>query len=468
MKNILLFLLLACGIGLNAQVVQTSYTVPTIAAMKLYYGQANRIHVLANSTDYVICNPCTTDEVTIFAGAGGKKWKRVIPASIPADSLVDGTNNRVFSSSDKSKLDGIAAGATANATNAQLRDRSTHTGTQAQSTITNLTSDLLARLLIADTSAARQADRNYALGLANLRLLISDTAARGAQYQLAINKLRNYFDTASVVFPMDTLLTTKYTDRPASSAIIRTKLDSIIAAMAGLGTGGPVAWSAITDKPTTRSGYGITDAQAYDADLDAIAALSPANDDIIQRKSGAWTIRTMAQLKADLGLNNVDNTSNATERAATATLENKTIVAPVLSGNITGTYNIGGSPTFPSSVVLTTSTQSLTNKRITARVGTTASGTTITPHADNHDTYTVTALAANATFAAPAGTPTDMQPLLIRIKDNGTARTLTWNAIYRAGDIALPTTTVISKTMYAQFVYNLADTKWDFVGLTSF
>jgi uncharacterized cupin superfamily protein len=40
--------------------------------------------------------------------------------------------------------------------------------------------------------------------------------------------------------------------------------------------------------------------QAYDADLAAIAALSPSNDDIIQRKSGAWTNRTLAQLLADL------------------------------------------------------------------------------------------------------------------------------------------------------------------------
>ena len=41
-------------------------------------------------------------------------------------------------STAKSKLDGIASGATANATDAQLRDRSTHTGTQAASTITGL------------------------------------------------------------------------------------------------------------------------------------------------------------------------------------------------------------------------------------------------------------------------------------------------------------------------------------------
>lgn len=38
----------------------------------------------------------------------------------------------------RTKLDGIAAGATVNASDAQLRDRSTHTGTQALSTITGL------------------------------------------------------------------------------------------------------------------------------------------------------------------------------------------------------------------------------------------------------------------------------------------------------------------------------------------
>jgi hypothetical protein len=44
----------------------------------------------------------------------------------------------------------------------------------------------------------------------------------------------------------------------------------------------------------------VTLENALDSDLKAIAALSPANDDIVQRKSGAWTNRTMAQLAADL------------------------------------------------------------------------------------------------------------------------------------------------------------------------
>jgi len=101
------------------------------------------------------------------------------------------------------------------------------------------------------------------------------------------------------------------------------------------------------------------------------------------------------------------------------------------------------------------------------KVTTTASSATPTPDADASTIFTVTALAANAVFAAPTGTPVDGQDLLIRIKDNATPRTLGWNAIYRAGtDFALPTTTVASETIYVQFIYNAADATWDAIGLT--
>lgn len=43
-------------------------------------------------------------------------------------------------------------------------------------------------------------------------------------------------------------------------------------------------------------------AQPADYDLTAIAALTPSNDDFLQRKAGAWTNRTVAQVKSDLGL----------------------------------------------------------------------------------------------------------------------------------------------------------------------
>jgi hypothetical protein len=104
----------------------------------------------------------------------------------------------------------------------------------------------------------------------------------------------------------------------------------------------------------------------------------------------------------------------------------------------------------------------LTNKRITRRVVTTASTSTLTIDSDVTDVATVTALAANLTIAAPTGTPTAGQPpLLIRIKDNGTARTLTWNAVFAAIGVTLPTTTVINKYVYVMAIWNEQSSKWD-------
>jgi hypothetical protein len=57
--------------------------------------------------------------------------------------------------------------------------------------------------------------------------------------------------------------------------------------------------------------------------------------------------------------------------------------------------------------------------------------------------------------------------LIIRLKDNGTARGLTWNAIYRAFGSSLPSTTVATKTTYVGCVYNSADAVWDAVAVTT-
>jgi len=123
-------------------------------------------------------------------------------------------------------------------------------------------------------------------------------------------------------------------------------------------------------------------------------------------------------------------------------------------------------------VVGTTNEQTLTNKTILAttnvveEISTVASSATPAPTGGSlRNFYTITALAAAAEFAAPSGTPANANKLIIRIKDNGTARALTWNAIYRAMEFALPTTTVISKTMYLGFIYNSADSKWDMVAI---
>lgn len=126
------------------------------------------------------------------------------------------------------------------------------------------------------------------------------------------------------------------------------------------------------------------------------------------------------------------------------------------------TANVG---TNADTVPTLTSANTFTNKRINPRIATTTSSGTPTPDVSSTDIYILTALAAAPTFGIPAGTPLNGQKLIVRIKDNGTARALAYNAIYRAVGVTLPTTTVISKTLYLGMVYNSDDTKWDVIAV---
>lgn len=118
----------------------------------------------------------------------------------------------------------------------------------------------------------------------------------------------------------------------------------------------------------------------------------------------------------------------------------------------------------------TNGVETLTNKRITQRCN--AQTTTASPFAWNSDSYdqqSFSALANALTINADAGTPTDGQRAVFRIKDNGTARALTWTTGvskgFRAVGATLPTTTVINKTVYVGCIYNIADARWDAVAV---
>lgn len=108
-----------------------------------------------------------------------------------------------------------------------------------------------------------------------------------------------------------------------------------------------------------------------------------------------------------------------------------------------------------------TATQTMTNKRINPRMVSVASTATLTLDVSVQDIAAVTAQAGALTIAAPTGSPVDGQTLTIRLRDNGTARAITWNAIYAAFTPAdLRTTTVVGKTLLLQFMYNSTETKW--------
>lgn len=126
----------------------------------------------------------------------------------------------------------------------------------------------------------------------------------------------------------------------------------------------------------------------------------------------------------------------------------------------TGTLTL---PTATDTLVGRATTDTLTNKRVTPRVGTVASSATPTINTDNVDMFTITALAANITSFTTnlSGTPTTGQRLLIRIKDNGTARTIAWGASFGSSGVAsLPATTVLGRTHHVLLVWDEVAALW--------
>ena len=82
------------------------------------------------------------------------------------------------------------------------------------------------------------------------------------------------------------------------------------------------------------------------------------------------------------------------------------------------------------------------------------------------DVYQLSAV-ANATTFSTTGTPVDGQQIIIRIKDAGVAKGLTWDAIFVAVGVTLPTTTTAGKWTYVGAVYNSVSSKFHVLAVTT-
>ena len=143
------------------------------------------------------------------------------------------------------------------------------------------------------------------------------------------------------------------------------------------------------------------------------------------------TVKTnLALVKADVGLSNVDNTSDANKPVSTATqtaLNLKQNLVPNIQTPATNAASIV--PTF------------------------------------SNDQVNLTGHTVAIDFDNPTGTAQDGWGIVLRVKDNGVAKAITYDTQYRAFGASLPTTTIAGKTMYIGMVYNAADTKWDVVSV---
>ena len=128
---------------------------------------------------------------------------------------------------------------------------------------------------------------------------------------------------------------------------------------------------------------------------------------------------TVAGITATMvGLGNVDNTSNATERTATATL---------------------------------------TNKRIQPRTSSSTTSATLTPDLSVASIFYRTTQTETLTINACVGTPVIGETIYIEVNSAG-AETLTINATYIPFGAAFPATTTAGKTFLMTCTYN--GTNW--------
>lgn len=110
------------------------------------------VNVYVSATGY---SANIADAVNIRGAAGAGTGDMLVSTYDPTGknsdafnmtNMVEGVTNKIFTATERTKLAGIATGATANSTDATLLNRANHTGSQAISTITNLQASLDAKI----------------------------------------------------------------------------------------------------------------------------------------------------------------------------------------------------------------------------------------------------------------------------------------------------------------------------------
>lgn len=121
--------------------------VPTQQSVKAYVQDGFVSFNASMTTELNGKEPTITAGTTSQYWRGDKSWQ-----TLNADAVPDGTTNKAYTATEKTKLSGIATGATANDTDANLKNRANHTGSQAISTITSLQTTLDAKAAISGSA----------------------------------------------------------------------------------------------------------------------------------------------------------------------------------------------------------------------------------------------------------------------------------------------------------------------------
>jgi hypothetical protein len=209
----------------------------------------------------------------------------------------------------------------------------------------------------------------------------------------------------------------------------------------------------------TGSGTGSFAATIANSAVTLAKQADMATASVVYRKTagaGAPEVNTLATLKTDLGLTGTNSGDQTTVSGQAG------FVANSATFDVTGGAAAGS--TYNGSAAKTIDYSTVGAQPNAPRLQSVSSASTVTPTFSN-DQVNITALAAACQLLNPTGTAVPAKKVIVRIKDDGTARALTYDTQYRALGVTLPTTTVISKTLYLGFIYNSTDTKWDCVAV---
>ena len=111
-------------------------------------------------------------------------------------------------------------------------------------------------------------------------------------------------------------------------------------------------------------------------------------------------------------------------------------------------------------------TDTLENKRHKKRVYTVANTTNLVPEIDTYDVFALTALSgAVSVDNHSTSTPNDGDMILIRYKDNGTARAISHGSNYVSRGATMLTTTTVGKWSRELFEWNSNTSKWECIAV---
>jgi len=363
------------------------------------------------------------------------------------DDVTAGTTNKHFTGIEKTKLSGIATGATANDTDANLKNRANHTGAQAISTVTDLQSTLDAKELTAN--------KNQPSGYAGL----------GGDGKLLSAQLPSITVTDTFVVASQAAMLALSTAETGDVAVRTDVNKSFI--LKGTSYSTLADWQELLT-PTDA----VSSVNGRSGAVTGLAEQSSLQSHISD------TANPHAVTKTQVGLSNVPNTDataranhTGTQLAATISDFASTVAAQIAAAvGVTlqawsAALDTWATKTAPSGTVVgTTDTQKLSSKRVQGRVTSITSHATPTINTDNCAFVDITALATAITNMSTnlTGTPDNKDPLVFEIKDDGSARAITWGSSFVAGGMPLPTSTVAGKLLTVGFLYTTANglNKW--------